>query len=224
MTPDLTPSKTLRRAARADRERLGRAIARNQERQEDLRAELATLESDLQLLEERDRLLEHVAGTELEADAETDAATGAAADEVLRGAQIREQAARAFYRRHGGGEARHYRVWFDLLIGEGVEIAGKDPMATFLTNLTRSPVVVRGTEAGTYEIDADADARLRNRLGELNAELVDLARVLARDETAGSDLLAHRAALLSEIRKHERLLAEAERVLGLAEEDLAEAA
>jgi chromosome segregation ATPase len=214
------------RAARADRERLARALARNKERQAQLEAELVALEKERQQLQDRDRLLESLGAhavpqprSELGENADT------VDHEILRGAQIREQAARIFYKRYGPGTARHYRELFNLLVESGVEISGKDPIATFLTNLSRSPVVVRGGESGTYAIDADAPDMLRARLGELHAELVDLAGVISRNDGPAQDLLDHRAELMSEIRKQERLLAEAERVLDqVANQSLAEAA
>lgn len=213
MTPELVPSKTLKRAAHAERERLARAMARNDERQTGLRSELEALEAEYRLLEERDRLLQSVGGeTVSESSVEGDAA--APAHEILRGAQIREQAARLFYQRHGAGKALHYRSWFELLIESGVEIAGKDPMATLLTNISRSPVVVRGAEAGTYAIDSEAPDRLRKELGEFHAELVDLAGVIARNDEPTPQLLEHRSELLSSIQRHEKLLGEADRVLG----------
>ena len=45
----------------------------------------------------------------------------------------------------------------------GHEIAGKDPLAVFLTQLSRSPVIRKGTRAGVYELDPTAPQRLRTR-------------------------------------------------------------
>jgi len=213
VTPELVPSKTLKRAAHAERERLARAMTRNNERQAKLKTEMEALESEYRLLQERDHLLQSVGG-ELAADSQAEVDAEVPAHEILRGAQIREQAARLFYQHHGAGKALHYRVWFELLIESGVEISGKDPMATLLTNISRSPVVVRGAEAGTYAIDPEASDRLRKELGEFHAELVDLAGVIAREDEPAQRLLEHRAELLSSIQRHERLVAEADRVLG----------
>lgn len=229
MTPELTPSKTLTRAVRVELDRLARAAARIDKRHAALRAELEELEQERVLLRRRDALLRKLGEQESAISPERAAVpnNGGTADEheVLRGAQIREQAATLFFRRHGAGKALHYRHWLDLLTERGMEISGKDPAATFLTNLSRSPVVVRGEEPGTYAIDSAAPAGLRGRLSELNAELVDLASVVADQDHPPPDLLRHRADLLSEIRKTERLLAEAVRVLGAVEDDgLAEAA
>ena len=206
MTPELVPSKTLQRAAHAERERLARAIARNEDRQSELKAELDALADEERELKERDQLLRSVAGPSASPGSPT-------VNGVLRGAQIREEAARIFFRRHGAGEARHYRHWFDLLIEHGIEISGRDPVATLLTNLNRSPVVVRGSDPGTYAIDFEAPARLSSELNELHAEFADLARVIEQSPTPEDALVERRAELLSEIRRVERYQAEAARVL-----------
>ncbi|HSC21979.1 MAG TPA: hypothetical protein VLC07_09645 [Solirubrobacterales bacterium] len=209
MTPELVPSKMLRRAAAAERERITQALERNQARQAALREELSELDEEKRKLEERDRLLHDISSS-------TDEEAGAPGDSTgdgLKGADLRETAASLFYERHGGGEARHYRHWFTLLAEKGIEVAGKDPIATLLTNLSRSPVVVRGSEPGTYAIDEAAPQRIRSRLGELHAEFADLARMIEKSEAPTADLVSHRANLLSEIRRNERLLAEAERIL-----------
>lgn len=227
MTPELTPSKTLTRALRVELDRLARAAARIDKRQAALRVELEQLEEERSLLRKRGELLRKLAHQPALAGSEEAGEGVAPVDdhEILKGAQIREQAAALFFRRHGPGKALHYRHWLDLLTERGMEISGKDPAATFLTNLSRSPVVVRGEEPGTYAIDSQAPARLRGRLSELNAELVDLASVVADQDDPQPDLLAHRTDLLSEIRKTERLLAEASRVLETEEDGgLAEAA
>lgn len=212
MTPELAPSSTLRRAAQRERERLERARMRIRAKRETLREELSRLDSELDALKDRERLLVELVDEpppETPASGEVVAARG----EVLKGAAIRERAARRYYLTHGAGKALHYRHWFELLVAEGVEIAGKDPMATFLTNLSRSPVVVRGSEPASYAIDAEAPERLRAELAERQAELRDLAEVIARQVTPTEDLRDHRARLTSDIRRLEGHIAEAERVL-----------
>ncbi len=211
MTPELIPSKTLQRAAQAERVRLARALERNQNRQAALKAELADLEADERKLHDRDQLLRDVTSSQ---DGQGKSHLDAPPlDGGLKGAELREAAASLYYREHGAGHPSHYRHWFDLLTGNGIQISGKDPVATLLTNLNRSPVVVRGPEAGTYEIDEEAPERLRSRLAELHAEFADLAQVIGEKETASADLLKHRTELLSEIRRIERLVDEADRVL-----------
>jgi hypothetical protein len=139
----------------------------------------------------------------------------AAADDrarLLRGPEIREAAVRALVER-GAGEALHYREWFALLSQAGHEIAGKDPLAVFLTQLGRSPAVRRGSGAGVYELDRHAGARLRATLEGLQRELRELTIAPGTDLRA---IRARRERLNAEIGRVERALEEIARVLGPA--------
>jgi hypothetical protein len=72
----------------------------------------------------------------------------------LQGQRLREAATRILLRRRGLRASIHYREWFDLITEEGIVVVGKDPLATFLTQITRSPVVVRVEGGqGVYELD-----------------------------------------------------------------------
>lgn len=92
--------------------------------------------------------------------------------QILQGHRLREEATRILLERRGLCVPIHYREWFDLLAEEGVTVAGKDPLATFLTQVTRSPVVVRVDEGqGVYELDPHgAYERARGQLQEVLAE------------------------------------------------------
>jgi hypothetical protein len=47
----------------------------------------------------------------------------------------------------------HYRDWYQLLRDRGERIGGKDPLATFLTSLSRSDQVEAvGARTGLYRI------------------------------------------------------------------------
>ena len=88
----------------------------------------------------------------------------------LQGQRLREEATRILLERRGLRVAIHYRDWYALVKDEGVMVGGKDPLATFLTQVTRSPVVVRvndGGGQGVYELDPHgAYDRARARLQE----------------------------------------------------------
>jgi hypothetical protein len=59
-------------------------------------------------------------------------------DRALSGQQLR-QAAVEVLRQHGRpGESIHYRQWLDLLLQTGARVAGKNPTATFLTQINRA--------------------------------------------------------------------------------------
>lgn len=62
-----------------------------------------------------------------------------ALDGELRGQKLQEVAVELL-RRGGRGEI-HYRDWFELVRDAGFQIAGKDPLAAFLTQVSRAPNV-----------------------------------------------------------------------------------
>jgi hypothetical protein len=239
MTPAAPPpSARLLRAAEAERIDLVRHRARLEAERERLLAELERIEAGLADVRERERLLDRLApraadhdtvgAVTAEAGAEIAAARYAAAqtagDEgrtVLRGPAIRETAVRLLVQA-GDAEALHYRDWYERVHKAGYAVAGKDPVAVFLTQLSRSPALRKSTQAGVYELDRFAPARLRARLEELHAEL----RELTTTPGPAADLAAIRAQreeLNSEIGQTEKALEEAGRLLAAGERALAAA-
>jgi hypothetical protein len=59
----------------------------------------------------------------------------------LRGRRLREIAIQLLRQRRAPGEVVHYREWYELLTGIGIRVAGKDPLATFLTQVSQAPEV-----------------------------------------------------------------------------------
>jgi hypothetical protein len=59
----------------------------------------------------------------------------------LRGQRLREIAIALLREKKGIGSVVHYREWFALVVDAGGRIAGKDPVATFLTQIARAPEV-----------------------------------------------------------------------------------
>ncbi len=61
----------------------------------------------------------------------------------LRGRRLQEVAIQLLRdrQRETPGVAVHYRDWYDLMIDAGLQVAGQDPVATFLTQVSRSPAV-----------------------------------------------------------------------------------
>lgn len=79
-------------------------------------------------------------------------------DRRLGGRRLREVAVQVLARERGFGEPVHYRQWFALLWAAGHDIAGKDPLASFLAQVSRAPEVERvGERTGVYRLRA-ADA------------------------------------------------------------------
>ncbi len=59
----------------------------------------------------------------------------------LRGQKLQEVAVELLRQKKGAGVAVHYRDWFALMVDAGIEVAGKDPLSTFLTQVARSAAV-----------------------------------------------------------------------------------
>lgn len=128
---------------------------------------------------------------------------GAGAGDGLKGSAIRRAAIGVLLARPAGpAEPIHYKDWFRELEAAGHRVEGKDPLAVFLTQISRSPVVRRTTVSGVYELDLDAPAQLRARLDRLHARLAEQS----------SDR-AERERVLAELAVAERALDEAERAL-----------
>jgi hypothetical protein len=144
--------------------------------------------------------------------------------EGLRGQPLRDAAIDVLARRHGLGEPIHYRQWFELLVSEGHRVGGKDPLASFLTQVTRSPVVERAHGgAGMYRIDpvSGADRALR---AHVQAE-AELRRAEAAYRQATATTRGESADVrLPEIGEPQRRLKDAQRRLAAAERTLAEIA
>ena len=218
-----TPSSRLLRAAVAEqtdlrrhRERLTRERARRVN-------ELRQLDDALAATDRRLEVLAELAGAPPESDpasisaSPANASTGArnaTSDEtpVLRGPAIREAAVRVLLDQPEAIDALHYRRWYEILVQAGFRIAGKDPVAVFLTQLSRSPLVRKSSSPGVYEVDRQAPLRIRNRLERLQAELREVT-VAAPVPVALGTVRARRHELDLAISQQERALEEALRVL-----------
>ncbi len=74
-------------------------------------------------------------------------------DRQLRGRRIQEVAVQVLRQKVGRGEPVHYREWFGLVTAEGFEIAGRDPLNTFLASIGRADAVQRvGERSGLYAL------------------------------------------------------------------------
>jgi hypothetical protein len=73
----------------------------------------------------------------------------------LRGQRLREIAVDVLREKKGAGSVVHYREWYEFLLEAGLRVAGKDPLATFLTQIARAPGVesVR-PRSGLYRLRA----------------------------------------------------------------------
>ena len=214
-------SRRLQRAAAAERAQLGRELERLRVRQDELCAELERVETSMAQIDERFTLLDRLAPVEPGVSGTTrepspvgagmDGRDHPSAEAVLRGTVIRETAVRLLAERPEGDAPIHYREWFGLVEAAGLRVAGKDPLAVFLTQVKRSPVVRKALSAGVYELDRGAPAGLRREIAVLQTELRRLADGDGGGEPGGRR--QRREAVLRELGRRERRLEEADRVL-----------
>jgi hypothetical protein len=220
MTPDPPPpSNRLVRAAASERADLDRHQDRLRAERERLQAELDRIDAGLAEINKRRQLLDRLAPDETSraptpriAAVATQPGDGDDSATVLRGPAIREKAV-AVLKQRDDFEAIHYRDWFQMLADAGHSVAGKDPLAVFLTQISRSPVVRRSTQSGVYELDRDAPARLRGELERLHEQLRGLT-VTPSASADLADIREQRARLTSDIDHTEKALEEADRLLG----------
>jgi hypothetical protein len=200
------------RAARAeaDRLRLEAQRLREEAARHHALAEGATAEAIV--LESRVRELDELLGRapQLRLDLQP---------EALRGQRLRETAIEIIGKHRRLGEPIHYREWFELLLAEGHSVEGKDPLATFLTQVTRSPVVLRQPrQPGVYRVDPQTGGeetlraleRARQRLLALRQEL-EQARAQG-DEPRADGLRKQHAAAARDVAAGQRALSEVARV------------
>jgi hypothetical protein len=130
---------------------------------------------------------------------------------ALAGAELRKQLAVSALRRRPG-EPAHWRRWLEWLRDDGFDPAGRNPEATFVTQLTRSPLVRRGDCEAVYVLDVTLVCALRERLQDLHERL---RRLPPPDQLAllDDDARAVRHELQLEIGRAERALREAWGVL-----------
>lgn len=220
-TPEpVEPSRRLQQAAQAERERLLRDREQVVREAHSLSSRLEEVDQRRLEIEQRLALLDQLAGPR-------QALTGRTTDNVitfpetpseplngyLRGALIRVIAARLLAAMTGPDQPIHYTDWYALVVEAGYGVSGKDPLASFLTQVSRSPVVVRGEQPGVYLLDPTVPDRLRACLDALNEELLALHNGQQTIEAITS-ARERRAELVAEINRIERALEEAIDSLG----------
>jgi hypothetical protein len=87
---------------------------------------------------------------------------------------------------------RHYTDWYDAFCRAGYSIAARDPLATFLTQLGRSPIVRKTSSAGIYQLDRGALSHLQDRVSELQASAQHAAHELPGQGSPSILVLARR--------------------------------
>ena len=139
-------SRDFLKAARVERELLGSRLAEAQERVEhfetlaaEAREEAKSLADSIRAIEEVASLAPQLAMCEI--------------SEELRGERLREVALEVLQRLSATGDPVHYRIWFEALVQAGFRVSGRDPLATFLTQITRIDNVESvGRRSGLYRL------------------------------------------------------------------------
>jgi hypothetical protein len=133
-------------AAQCERDLLATRVAEAQERVEhfetllgEARREVESLADSIRLIEEVASLAPQFAICEL--------------SEELRGERLREVALDILKRLSISGDPVHYRAWFQAVMEGGYRVSGRDPLAVFLTQITRIDTVESlGRRSGLYRL------------------------------------------------------------------------
>ena len=191
------PHASLVRAAAVEDQRVERALQQLTHRRETLAAEIAGLEAQMNELRERRELLGRLVERPDGDGRRPDAAPSEGVVPV-RGRQLRLVAAQLLWRSAGEQEI-HYREWFERLLAAGYGVGGRDPLASFLTNVRDSPAVRRGDRQGFYRLDPSALAEVERELTEAEAEISDIETSLHHARAANDN---HRIETLRTHRDH----------------------
>ena len=216
------PSTRLTAAAAAERAKLEREARRLEQRAAALTTELQRLVEAREEIRQQVSLLDQLApAMPVRAEESHGGAKGAATvdrDEptngYLQGARIRAVAVRLLAAHGNAAAPIHYQDWFALLAQAGFGVKAQDPLGTFLTQVTRSPVVQKADGPGFYRLDVEAPRQLHQELRRLQDELFQLHGGQQTLEGIAS-VRERRAELTSEIARVERALEEAATALGV---------
>jgi hypothetical protein len=141
-------SEDLRDAAAAERELVAARVVQLREQATRMHELAAAVDDDLaanvRLLGQLDEMLGLAPQMSI-----TDA------DDQLRGQRLRDVAVQILKRQKGEAATVHYRDWYELVVHEGHRVGGKDPVATFLTQVSRAREVEPvGRRSGLYRLRA----------------------------------------------------------------------
>lgn len=208
------PSRRLLAAAIAERTEIAKQREALLAQRRTLSNRIDDLDAELAELAERAALIDRLARSSDGDEPPSEDGKGSATSDriALRGPAIRQTAVAVILSDAIQPRVLHYRDWFKLLERNGYAVKGKDPIAVFLTQISRSPVVHRGTQSGIYEIRIDAADHLREQLASRQRELRALTST-GDDTTNLGDIRARRMSLTREINKLEKALEEARTAL-----------
>lgn len=190
-------------ATSAEADRLRANAGRLSEEADSAQARVDQLRAQAAVLDEQARELDEILGRAPQLRLDLPSAG-------LTGRRLREASVEVLAAKRGVGVPVHYREWFELLTESGIQVGGRDPVATFLTQITRSPVVRRGGERGLYLVDPAAGQT--EGVHELRSAADELRQLEARLAATPADDPKHREVAAAVAAGHKRLQA-AEREL-----------
>jgi DNA repair exonuclease SbcCD ATPase subunit len=220
MSSSQSPGAALVRAARGEDQRIERALAVIEQRRSSLLAQVSELDREAAEYRRRKELLEQLVPGDAAAMTSTDEASPPdAALRAVKGRELRRVAGRILWGSEHDGQI-HYREWFERVLAAGYAVGGKDPVASFLTNVRDSPAVVRGTRQGYYRLESASLDRVAQGIRETEAELADAEQSLERARLAGDraridELRTHRDRLNQALRRQADEVAELRHIFGL---------
>jgi Mg2+ and Co2+ transporter CorA len=185
MATSAPPSAALVRTARNEIGRIDRSIATIEQRRAALLSQLAELDAEADGYRRRRDLLEELVAVENLPPAEVTASAAPSGTQLIKGADLRRVAGKLLWSAQGEREV-HYREWFERVVAAGYAVGGKDPVASFLTNIRDSPAVRRGSSQGHYRLDLASIERVAQEIREAHAELNDVEQSLARTYAANA--------------------------------------
>jgi hypothetical protein len=215
MATRLLPSSSLIRAAEGESHRIERALGGLRARKRELESRLEELSLEIASLLDRQRLLAQLTQGE-----EAVGASEVPPGRLVKGRQLRREAGHLLWTTLGDGQI-HYREWYERMLATGVAVGGKDPLASFLTNVRDSPAVAKGSRPGYYRLDRNSVAIVRQTRSEALAELADVTARLEQarrpgGSTSADELRSHRDRMVHRIRVLEADLAEVEAIFSAA--------
>jgi hypothetical protein len=188
-------------------------MTRIEQRRAALLGQMAELDDEAAIYARRKRLLEELAYVE---HAVPTTATVAQARQpavgAIKGRELRRVAGRLLWNAQRDREVP-YREWFERVIAAGYAVGGKDPVASFLTNIRDSPAVQRGSLPGRYRLDPDSLEMTAQQIAETQAELADVEDSIERTDANTEQRLigalhAHRDELKQSLKGLEAKMAE----------------
>lgn len=114
-----------------ERSEVADRLAQLRRQSESLHVLVAEVDAELESAERLLRQMDEVLGLRPQLPLDT-------VNDELRGRRLREIAVQVLRAQHGDGTIIHYTDWLELVTQAGVKVGGKNPVATFLTQISQA--------------------------------------------------------------------------------------